>query len=267
VGFRGASSSVGRVCRPKRIAFATNLSGAWSRLLRAHLATFSEDIPFWERLAQRTGGPILELGCGAGRLLPTFAAAGNVLGVDRDRTMVVRAQQSTAPHPNAITIIQADLLALPLKASFNLIVMACNLMGQLPDDEAAQCLSEVFSRLGARGWFAAELPSPLDTAIPASARLNPIFTFVEPESQHPVQVFAHQTLHEEHLEVWWDYDELFPDGRVVRHERRERYTLRGPERMASLLRNAGFSQVKFFGDYLGHPLQARSPAYLVTAAR
>lgn len=236
-------------------------------MLQAHLATFSDDFPFWERLAQRTGGPILELGCGAGRLLPSFAATGNVLGVDRDRAMVLRARKSTGLHPNSITIIQADLLALPLKASFNLIVMACNLLGQLPDGEAVQCLSGIASRLGARGWFAAELPSPRDTAIPASARSNPIATFLEPETQHPVQVFAHQTLQEEHLEVWWHYDELFPDGRVVRHERSERFTLRGPERMASLLRNAGFSQIEFFGDYLGSPLRAHSPAYLVTASR
>ena len=243
------------------------MSGVWSRLLQAHLATFSEDVAFWKSLAQRTGGPILELGCGAGRLLPTFATAGNVLGVDRDRTMVLRAQRSLAVHPNAVTLVQADLLALPLKASFNLIVMACNLMGQLPDDEAAQCLSGVFSRLAPRGWFAAELPSPVDPAIPASARLNPIATFVEPESQHPIQVFARQTRQKEHVEVWWDYDELFPDGRVVRHGRREQFMLRSPEKMTSLLRKAGFAEVEFFGDYLGNRLDGGSPAYLVTASR
>lgn len=242
------------------------MSGVWSRLLQAHLASFSEDVPFWNRLAHRTGGPILELGCGAGRLLPTFATAGNVLGVDRDRTMVLRAQRSLAVHSNAITLVQADLLALPLKASFNLIVMACNLMGQLPDDEAARCLSGVISRLAPHGWFAAELPSPVDPALPASARLHPIATFVEPESQHPIQVFARQTRRKEHVEVWWDYDELFPDGRVVRHERGERFILRSPERMTALLRKAGFAKVKFFGDYLGSPFDGGSPAFLVTAS-
>jgi SAM-dependent methyltransferase len=181
--------------------------------------------------------------------------------------MVLRAQRSLKVHPNAITLVQADLLALPLKTSFNLIVMACNLMGQLPDDEAAQCLSGVVSLLSPRGRFAAELPSQMDQALPALARLNPIATFVEPESQHPIQVFARQARQKEHMDVWWDYDELFPDGRVVRHERRERFVLRSPERMTSLLRKAGFAEVEFFGDYLGSPLDGGSPAFLVIASR
>ncbi|MEX0788445.1 MAG: class I SAM-dependent methyltransferase [Anaerolineales bacterium] len=245
------------------------MNGVWGRLLQAHLATFSEDIPFWKSLARRTGGPILELGCGAGRLLPTFAAEGTVIGVDHEPTMVYRAASARGadPNGNAIALVRADLLALPLRASFKLIVMACNLMGQLSDDDAALCLTGVFSRLAPGGWFAAELPSTVDQAMPVSARTTPIATFVEPESQHPIQVFARQTRQEEDVVVWWNYDELFPDGRVVRHGRRERFTLRSPERMTSLLREVGFTEVEFFGDYLRGPWTDRSLAYLVTASR
>ena len=115
--------------------------------------------------------------------------------------------------------------------------------------------------------FAADLPSPDDERTLASAGPNLISTFIEPESAHPVQVFARQIRGPEGLEVHWNYDELFPNGDVVRHERREQFFLRGPERMTTLVQQAGFSQVEFFGDYRGGPLTARSAAYLVIATR
>ena len=52
------------------------------------------DISFWQDLAKECGGPVLELGCGTGRVsLPLARTLGGVVGIDRSPTMLRRAQR------------------------------------------------------------------------------------------------------------------------------------------------------------------------------
>ncbi len=51
------------------------------------------DVPFWRNLAVHAGGPVLELGCGTGRIaLPLGRAGVHVVGIDRSDAMLSRAQ-------------------------------------------------------------------------------------------------------------------------------------------------------------------------------
>src|SRR5215218_9993165 len=62
-------------------------------------AGFSEDVDLYLRLAEVVGDPILELGCGTGRVLGALAAAGNrVTGVDRSGPMLDRARSALQTH-------------------------------------------------------------------------------------------------------------------------------------------------------------------------
>ena len=50
-------------------------------------AGFSDDVELYLRLAEVVGDPILELGCGTGRVLAPLAAAGHrITGIDRSPT-------------------------------------------------------------------------------------------------------------------------------------------------------------------------------------
>jgi SAM-dependent methyltransferase len=60
---------------------------------------FSEDIDLYLRLAEVVGDPILELGCGTGRVLVPLAAAGNqITGFDRSKPMLDRARSALHVH-------------------------------------------------------------------------------------------------------------------------------------------------------------------------
>src|SRR4030095_13911596 len=51
------------------------------------------DVPFWRNLALHCGGPVLELGCGTGRIsLPLGRAGVPLVGIDRSTPMLVRAR-------------------------------------------------------------------------------------------------------------------------------------------------------------------------------
>ena len=47
------------------------------------------DVPFWQRLAAAQEGPVLELGCGTGRItVPVVRAGAHIVGIDRSAPML-----------------------------------------------------------------------------------------------------------------------------------------------------------------------------------
>jgi SAM-dependent methyltransferase len=94
-------------------------------------------------LAERTGGPILELAAGTGRLAVPLAAGGNrVAAVDLDPAMLARAQARAATAGPAATkhlrLVEADLvgLRLPDAGRFGLAFIALNSILVLADRAA-----------------------------------------------------------------------------------------------------------------------------------
>jgi trans-aconitate 2-methyltransferase len=64
------------------------------------------DVPFWRGLAAAQPGPVLELGCGTGRIaLPVAQAGVTLVGVDRSPAMLAEARATPAP----IRWVEADL--------------------------------------------------------------------------------------------------------------------------------------------------------------
>jgi SAM-dependent methyltransferase len=101
------------------------------------------DLDLYLALAERTGGPILELAVGTGRLAVPLAAAGNrVTGVDLDPAMLARARRRAADAGQAatdhLTLVEADLvgLHLPDAGRFGLSFIALNSILVLPDRAA-----------------------------------------------------------------------------------------------------------------------------------
>jgi SAM-dependent methyltransferase len=77
-----------------------------------------DDLELYQGLAAATGGPILELGCGSGRLVVPLAQTGAAMtGVDRSATMLARCRAAVAEAGVAahVTLVQADMthFALP----------------------------------------------------------------------------------------------------------------------------------------------------------
>ena len=57
------------------------------------------DVPFWRRIALAADGPVLELGCGTGRISRPLARAGvNLVGIDRSAPMLDRARRRLAEN-------------------------------------------------------------------------------------------------------------------------------------------------------------------------
>ena len=82
-----------------------------ARFFDADYAGYLDDLPLLEAYAQRTGSPLLELGCGTGRLLIPLAQAGyRVTGVEISPEMlrIARAKAEAAGVTESVTLIEGD---------------------------------------------------------------------------------------------------------------------------------------------------------------
>lgn len=126
--------------------------------------SYAADLPLWEELAERAGGPVLELGCGTGRVALHLARRGHeVIGLDADGELLSVLDERRADLP--VGTLQADARCFELESSASLVLAPTHLLQLLADaDERAECLGCIDAALQPGGLFVAaiieELPEP-----------------------------------------------------------------------------------------------------------
>jgi SAM-dependent methyltransferase len=86
-----------------------------------------QDVAFFVEEARRANGPVLELGCGTGRVLLEIARAGyEVVGVDASLEMLERCREKLAAEPAEVrarvTLHRGDAREVELGQSFALVI-------------------------------------------------------------------------------------------------------------------------------------------------
>jgi len=112
-------------------------------------------------VAERTMGPVLELGSGTGRLAAPLREAGvRVVGLDASTAMLGR---SRAQHPH-VPVVVADMAELPARpASFGAVLVAFNTLLNLPSPSLQRrCLTQARAALRVDGCVVVEalVPGP-----------------------------------------------------------------------------------------------------------
>jgi SAM-dependent methyltransferase len=240
----------------------------FARLFTAQYAGFGQDLPLWQRLAREVGGPILEIGCGAGRVLRVLAGDGfDVTGIDTNPAVLRRAQDGLSSKLRTrVRVVKQDVRSFDLPDRYRLILAPCNTLAGLPDPDLAEALSRLRSHLQSGGKLAFEVPCPWHAESPPDPT-EPLAAFLEPESKNPVQVYAEQQADPsgKRVEVTWRYDELRPDGTVQSYSLPTTFHLRRPEDYAKLLADAGFHDVVFYGGYDLESLKPDSLQFIIVA--
>jgi SAM-dependent methyltransferase len=119
--------------------------------------SYAADLPLWEELAERCGGPVLELGCGTGRVALHLARRGHeVVGLDSDphllATLALRGEQLP------VNTLEADARAFELESPASLVLAPTHLLQLLADSaERAECLRCVAAAMRPGGLLAAAI--------------------------------------------------------------------------------------------------------------
>lgn len=108
---------------------------------------YAADLESWEELASTISGPILDLGCGTGRVSLHLARLGHeVWAVDVRRELVKELEARATAEGLPVNAVCADLASMDLGREFDLAIAAMQLM-QMVGDERAR--GAVLARVGA----------------------------------------------------------------------------------------------------------------------
>jgi SAM-dependent methyltransferase len=244
-----------------------------ARLYDAAYAALSRrrgDRAFYRALAREAGGPVLELGCGTGRVLLDVAAEGlPCTGLDSSQAMLdaLRAR----PGGAGVRLVRAALQDFDLgEARFQLIYAAFRVFQHLytAADQLA-CLACVRRHLAPGGLLAFDVFNP---------RLERIALGAEPEIEdlrfqtpEGVPVVRYATVLgrdpvEQVQRLRFRYEQRAGDERPPVSESIE-LRMRWYHRfeLEHLLARAGFDDVVIYGDFDRSPARAGCPEYVVVA--
>lgn len=235
-------------------------------------AEFTEDLDYWLELAEEYGDPILELGCGTGRVLLNLARRGHTLtGLDNAPEMLsrlrARLDAATGRHLAAApTLVEGDMQTFDLGQTFKLALMPFNtFMHLLTADAQLATLSRIRRHLAPGAALALDMPNPGEAYAAHEQGLTLERTFADGE--RTVQQFATLAVDRaaQLARITWLYDSTGPAGDLHRTivPLTLRYTFPGEMRL--LLERAGFAQMHLYGDYDRSPYLDGAPRMLVLA--
>lgn len=237
-----------------------------ARIFDAQYHTFDDDLPFWELLAEQTGGPILEMGCGTGRLVIALAQKGyRVLGLDQDEAMLSLAKQNISKDIKPrVDWILGDLANFHLDEPVQLAIGALNTFAYLDDSAFCAALRSAKASLAVDGLITLDLPS-FDPDPGGTVEQDlPLDSFFEPVKGTSIELSARVNDQDaERVVVDWLYDELLPDGKVIRHEWEQVFYQRNEEKVRKLVQNSGLSLRSLHGGYNFEPCHPEAERLLV----
>lgn len=239
-------------------------------LVHAHYALDSEDLPFWLDLAQSSGSPVLELGCGTGRVLLHLAQAGFCgVGLDHDRAMLIFLR-GIVPEGIAgrVHLVQADLADFHFGCRFPLIYLPCNTLSTLHAAQRETLFACVAVHLTPNGVFAASIPNPEWLAdLPAIGEEEMEETLVHPESGNPLQISSSWERTAGAFRLSWHYDQLLPDGQVERITLETVHDLARLEDYRAGFKAAGLVLDASYGDFDRSEYSPESPNLILLARK
>jgi SAM-dependent methyltransferase len=256
-------------------------AAALARLYDVDLLEDPGDIDLYLAMAARTGGPILELAAGSGRVTVPLAEAGfEVTAVDIDPAMLARLERRLvdAGHTDPalrgrVTAVQADLIGLdlPKGRTFRLAILALNSILLLDSRESQKAALETLARHLLPGGVAVVdvwLPSA-DELSRYDGRLSLEYVRPDPETDLTVVKTA-SAAHEPargRVDLTVIYEEGAPGEPPRRWVRQDRLRLLGADELVAMAEDAGLVVEVLAGTYDLDPLVNHDERAILVARR
>jgi SAM-dependent methyltransferase len=223
----------------------------------------TEDIEFYRGIARTANGPLLEAGCGSGRiLLPLLQEGIAIFGFDPSSVMLEVLGRRASEIAVQANVWQGDFGS--ILGKYSAILSPFNsVMHLLKQEEQIDAFRTVHGSLDDDGVFAFDIANPLTLDI-------------YDDEEHFSSTFIDQRSGNEY-EIWqrFEHDPLTQTGKFHREFRSKGETLGStidfrwtyPSEITLLLQVAGFREWEVFGDFNRGPLTEESSSQVWIARK
>jgi SAM-dependent methyltransferase len=236
------------------------------------------DVPFFVETAMESGGPVLELGCGTGRvLIPTAREGIDITGLDLSVDMLAVCRKKLEAEPDEvrarIRLVVGDMRSFELQERFRLVTMPFRPFQHLTtvEDQLA-CLGCIRRHLAEDGKVIVDVFNPMLEALVKDnlgEEMTPEPEFTMPDGRKVIR--KHKIVARDRVnqiqQIELIYYVTHPEGR------QERLVQAFPMRyffkfeMEHLLARAGFEVEQLYSDYDKSPYGEKYPGELIFIAR
>ena len=213
--------------------------------------------PHYERLADRFGGPVLELGAGTARISKAVArAGGDATALEISDEMIAAGSPPGAPLPPGFRWLKADARFIPHDRAYGFVMAPFRMLQELPgEDDVLQVLASVIEVLDEDGVLCFDMVDV--EGMPSLKRNDPthqrMTDVVHPATGEKVQVTACERIAEPALRRYrerWRFELVGAGGRVRRtedHWQVHRWYSRHD--IAAMLSHVGYRGVLWYGRF------------------
>ena len=248
----------------------------WAEIYDSVYSYLKEDIEFYVEEARNAEGPVLELGCGTGRVaIPMAQAGAEVVGLDSSRAMLARARSNmdgAAAGRGSLSLVCADMRELPFDRRFSLVVVPFRgFLSLLSAEDQERTLNEIRGRLAPGGRLAFNIFVPDLDMLVQEGDVPYHFRDVTDPQTGTTLVLWHQSGYDNYNQIISArliIEELDGRGAVRTRVYRDfqlRYVFRWE--MHRLLESCGFRVLDLYGDYSRSPFDETSTEMVWVAAK
>jgi SAM-dependent methyltransferase len=223
-----------------------------------------EDIAYYVKRAVEHGGPVLEYGCGEGRITLPIAERGiAITGVDHSEAMLA-ALKAKRP-PKNVQLRRGDMRTVRLRKKFPLVICAFNTFLHLyTRQDVEQFLARVKEHLTPRGTFLFDvsMPMPSDLSRDASRAYKSPAVKVNGARHAYAERFDYDPIRQV-LFVSMEFTAKNGDSFVTPLAHRQFF----PAELEALLHYNGFAIATLEGGFRGEPVDRHTDSLVYTCEK
>jgi len=236
------------------------------------------DIEFYTSLAKESGGPVLEVACGTGRVLLPIAQAGiPITGLDLSDAMLTKCRAKLAEQPKAVRerveLIQGDMRSFDLGKTFKLATTPFRgFQHLLETEDQLATLRSVYNHLEPGGRLVLECFNPDMKLMTTDGREEehgdePAYELPDGRSFERKFRIMNMDYTNQRYDMHMIYHVHHPDGRhdCLVHRSSMRYIFRWEAE--HLLARCGFGIEAVYGSFDRSPVTAESHDLIFVACR
>ncbi len=226
------------------------------------------NMSFWLGIAGTCGEPILELGCGTGKITIPIAEAGyGITGMDLSEAMLEHAWAKVQNRNLPVRFQLGDMAAFVHEQKFKTIILPSNNLAHLMDyREAEKCFNAVFDHLDNDGSFVIDAFVPaLSMLTKSPEEVETLSEYEDPDGGGKIKVTA-TAIYEGDSQIRrvTTYHRKSDGGESKGHLNMRMYF---PQELEALLDHCGFELVEKYGNYQKGDFSSKSIKQIIVAKK